>query len=43
MNAKRGSVPEDEKNFSPSAQETFRTAAGHIDLLLHNDKGSSIL
>ncbi len=36
MNAKRGSVPEDEKNFSPSAQETLRTAAGHIDYLINN-------
>ena len=36
MNAKRGFVPEDEKNFSPSAAETLRTAAGHIEYLINN-------
>ena len=36
MNAKRGFVPEDEKNFSPSALETFRTASGHIGYLINN-------
>ena len=35
MNAKRGSVPEDEKNFSPAALETLRTAAGHIEYLIN--------
>ena len=36
MNAKRGFLPEDEKNFSPSALETFRTASGHIGYLINN-------
>ncbi len=36
MNAKRGYVPEDERNFSPSALETLRTAAGHVDYLINN-------
>ena len=36
MNAKRGFVPEDEKNFSPAALETLRTAAGHIEYLIDN-------
>ncbi len=31
MNAKRGYVPEDERNFSASALETMRTASRHID------------
>ena len=35
MNAKRGYVPEDEKNFSPSALETMRTASRHIDYLIN--------
>ena len=35
MNAKRGFVPEDEKNFSPAALETLRTAAGHIEYLIN--------
>ena len=36
MNAKRGFVPEDEKDFSPAALETLRIAAGHIDYLINN-------
>ena len=36
MNAKRGFVPEDEKDFSPAALETMRIAAGHIDYLINN-------
>ena len=36
MNPKRGFVPEDEKDFSPSALETLRTAAKHIDFLINN-------
>ena len=36
MNAKRGYVPEDERNFSPSALEILRTAAGHVDYLINN-------
>ena len=35
MNAKRGYVPEDEKNFSSSALETMRTASRHIDYLIN--------
>lgn len=35
MNAKRGYVPEDERNFSPSALETMRIASQHIDYLLN--------
>ena len=35
MNAKRGYVPEDERNFSPSALETMRTASRHIDYLIN--------
>ena len=35
MNARRGFVPEDEKNFSPAALETLRTAAGHIEYLIN--------
>ncbi|MBR4247182.1 MAG: DUF434 domain-containing protein [Treponema sp.] len=33
--AKRGFVPSDEKNFSPSALETLRTAAKHISYLVN--------
>ncbi|MCR5318039.1 MAG: DUF434 domain-containing protein [Treponema sp.] len=33
--AKRGFVPSDEKNFSPSALETLRTAAKHISYLIN--------
>ena len=35
MNAKRGYVPEDAKNFSPSALETMRTASRHIHYLIN--------
>jgi hypothetical protein len=35
MNAKRGYVPEDEKNFSASALETMRTASRHIGYLIN--------
>ena len=35
MNAKRGYVPEDERNFSTSALETMRTASRHINYLIN--------
>ena len=35
MNAKRGFVPEDERNFSPEALETMRTASRHIYYLIN--------
>ena len=35
MNARRGYVPEDERNFSPSALETLRTASRHIGYLIN--------
>lgn len=35
MNAKRGYVPEDERNFSASALETMRTASCHINYLIN--------
>ena len=35
MNAKRGYVPEDERNFSPSALDTMRTASRHIEYLIN--------
>ena len=35
MNAKRGYVPEDERNFSPDALETMRTASRHIHYLIN--------
>ena len=35
MNAKRGYVPEDEMNFSPSALETLRTASRHVSFLIN--------
>lgn len=35
MNAKRGYVPEDERNFSPSALETMRIASRHIEYLIN--------
>ena len=35
MNAKRGFVPEDEKNFSPSALETLRIASRHVGYLIN--------
>ncbi len=34
MNAKRGYVPEDDRNFSPAAVETMRTASRHIKYLI---------
>ena len=35
MNAKRGYVPEDERNFSAEALEIMRTASGHISYLIN--------
>ena len=35
MNAKRGYVPEDERNFSPEAMETMKTASRHVCYLLN--------
>ena len=35
MNAKRGYVPEDERNFSTAALETMRTASRHISFLIN--------
>ena len=35
MNAKRGYVPEDEKNFSASALETMQIASRHISYLIN--------
>ena len=35
MNAKRGYVPEDERNFSAPALETMRTASRHINYLIN--------
>ena len=35
MNAKRGYVPEDERNFSISALETMRIASRHINYLMN--------
>ena len=35
MNAKRGYVPEDERNFSESALMTLRTAARHVRYLIN--------
>ena len=35
MNAKRGYVPEDERNFSISALETLRIASRHINYLIN--------
>jgi len=35
MNAKRGYVPEDERNFSATALETMRTASRHINYLIN--------
>ncbi len=35
MNAKRGYVPEDERNFSASALKTMRTASRHINYLIN--------
>ena len=35
MNAKRGYVPEDERNFSPSSLETMKTASRHVVYLIN--------
>ena len=35
MDAKRGFVPEDERNFSQEATETLRTASRHICYLIN--------
>ena len=35
MNAKRGYLPEDERNFSPAAIQTMKTASRHICYLLN--------
>ena len=35
MNAKRGYVPEDERNFSPAALEKLKTASRHILFLIN--------
>ncbi len=35
MNAKRGYVPEDDRNFSLSALETLRTASRHVSYLIN--------
>ena len=35
MDAKRGFVPEDVKNFSPEALEVMRTASGHVCYLIN--------
>ena len=34
-NAKRGYVPEDERNFSPSVMKVLRTASGHVEYLIN--------
>ena len=35
MNAKRGYVPEDDKNFSPDAIELMKTASRHVSYLIN--------
>ena len=35
MDAKRGFVPEDERNFSPGALQLMRTASRHIRYLIN--------
>ena len=35
MNAKRGYVPEDERNFSPEAIHTMQTASRHVRYLIN--------
>ena len=35
MNAKRGYVPEDERNFSPEAVSVLRTASKHVLYLIN--------
>ena len=37
MNAKRGYVPEDERNFSPEAIHTMQTASRHVRYLINED------
>ncbi|MBP5706894.1 MAG: DUF434 domain-containing protein, partial [Spirochaetales bacterium] len=37
MNAKRGYLPEDERNFSPAAVEKMRAASRHILYLINED------
>lgn len=39
MNAKRGYVPEDDRNFSPAALETLREASRHIGYLINEGYG----
>ena len=35
MDAKRGYMPEDDRNFSPEALEILRTASGHVSYLIN--------
>ena len=35
MNAKRGYVPEDERNFAPEAIHTMQTASRHVRYLIN--------
>ena len=35
MNAKRGYVPEDDRNFSTEAVSTLKTASGHVVYLIN--------
>ena len=35
MNARRGTVPEDERNFSPAALQTLRTASRQVRYLIN--------
>ena len=35
MDAKRGFLPEDEKNFSPESLETMKTASRHVFYLIN--------
>ena len=39
MDAKRGFVPEDEKNFSPDSIKVLRTASRHVCYLLNEGYG----
>ena len=39
MNAKRGYVPEDEKNFSPESIEKMKTALRHVVYLINEGYG----
>ena len=43
MNAKRGYVPEDERNFSPEAIEIMKTASRHICYLLNEASACSMV